>query len=301
MTHRADAFAAIRGLLVLRDEPLAEHTTFRVGGPADLFLVPEHEDALREALIAARDSELPVFILGGGTNVLAADAGFRGAIVLIERNLSRMSIEGERIRVGAGVRLPALGAAALKAGLSGIESLAGIPGAVGGALAINAGAFGAEFIPLVENVDGFTLDGAARRVPRSAIRCGYRTAVYPEPIVFTGATLRLQPDDPRVIGKRSADIRSRRAATQPTRDKSAGCAFRNPPGHSAGRLIDSAGLKGLRVGGATVSTVHANYLVNTGAATADDIRRLIDEVKARVLAASGVRLEEEVRMLGFAS
>jgi len=295
-----DPFRGISELEIRRDESLADHTTFRVGGPADFFLVPKTTDAVREALVRANDASVPIFVLAGGTNVLVADAGYRGAILLIEKNLSEVGFHGVAVRAEAGARLPALAARAVRVGLAGLEALAGVPGAVGGALTMNAGAFGAEFGSLVRRVEGFTLAGEFRAFDRAEIRYGYRTAVYPERIVFTAADLELAEADPVAVGRRAAEIRAKRAASQPTRSHSAGCAFQNPPGRSAGKTIDEAGLKGLRVGGAVVSDVHANYLINTGSASAEDIRRLIALVAERVLAATGVELHPEVRMLGFA-
>lgn len=294
-----DPFAGIADLEVRRDEPMKGHTTFRVGGPADHFLVPGTPEALAEALARARDAGIPAYVLGGGTNLLVADAGYRGAIIEVERNLSELRIDGQRVVVDAGVRLPALAARVVRDGLAGMEPLAGVPGTVGGALGINAGAFGAEFGDLVAQVDGFTYAGEPRRYEASEITYAYRTAVYPEPIVFVGAVLRLREDDPVEIGRRAAEIRATRARSQPTRSKSAGCAFRNPDGGSAGKSIDEAGLKGHRVGGAEVSDVHANYLVNLGDATADDVRRLIEEIQVRVRERLSVELRAEVRMLGF--
>ncbi len=294
------AFEGVPGLRTRTDEPLAPHTTFGVGGTADLFLVPETDEALGTVLKRCREERLPVFVLGGGTNVLVADGGFRGAVIQITQQFETVSAEGERVRVGAGMRLPALGAWAAREGLAGLEPLTGIPGTVGGALGINAGAFGAAFGTFVECVDGFSFAGEPTRCRAGEIRFGYREAVYPEPMVFSSAVLRLRRDDPQAIRARAEETRRRRVATQPLHTRSAGCVFKNPPGDSAGRLIDRLGLKGYRVGGAAVSTVHANYVINDGSATADEIRSLIDTVRGRVEKETGIVLEPEVRMLGFA-
>jgi UDP-N-acetylmuramate dehydrogenase len=299
MVMPRNAFAGIPALETRVDELLAEHTTFRVGGPADYFLVPESVEAIPAVIVRARDASIPLFVLAGGTNVLVADAGYRGAVLLLEKNLNEVTIGKTTIRAQAGARLPALAARAVRHGLAGLEPLAGVPGAVGGALTMNAGAFGAEFGSLVRRVHGFTLAGEPRSFDRAEIHYAYRTAIYPDRLVFTGVELELREEDAVAIGRRAAEIRAKRSASQPTRSHSAGCAFQNPPGGSAGRTIDTAGLKGLRVGGAVVSDVHANYLINTGSATAEDIRRLIALVQERVQAIAGVHLEAEVRMLGF--
>jgi len=294
-----EPFSDIAGLTVTEHEPLASYTTFRVGGPARWLLIPTTPDALSAAMKRVRDEGLESFVLGGGTNVLVADAGFDGVVIRIERNLSDIAVSGDVIEVQAGARMPALAALATRSGLAGMEPLAGIPGTVGGAVGINAGAFGSDVSAMVEWVEGFSESGEWRRVDRADIEYGYRRAVYPEPLVFTGARLRFTPDDPTTIGRRAAEIRARRAATQPTRARSAGCAFKNAGEVSAGRSIDEMGLKGFRVGAAAVSTVHANYIVNTGEATADDVRRLIETVRERVHQGLGIELEVEVRMLGF--
>jgi UDP-N-acetylmuramate dehydrogenase len=299
VSDRDARFEEIEGLDVERDVPMSGWTTFRVGGPVSYFLTPSTPDALRATLRRAREAGVPVYVLGGGTNLLVADEGWSGAIIRVERNIAAVSIEDDEIVVAAGARMPALAALAARAGLSGLEYLAGIPGTVGGALGINAGAFGREFGAYVRHVDGFDYAGEPRRFDASEVRYGYRLAEYPEPIVFTGARLRLERDDPAAIGRRAAEIRAKRQESQPTRSKSAGCAFKNPTGDSAGRLIDASGLKGFAVGAAQVSTIHANYLVNRGAATAAEIRALIRDVQARVLDACGVRLETEVCMLGM--
>ncbi len=300
-TVKATLFRDVAGLRVTEHEILSVHSTFRVGGPTDVFLVPENEDALRIALERSADAAVPVFILGGGTNVLVADAGFRGVVIHIAQEFDRIAADRERVTVGAGTRLPHLAAWTGRERLAGLESLAGIPGTVGGALSINAGAFGAEFGELVSCVDGFSFKGEPIRFEAAEICFGYREAVYPSPMIFTGAVLTLRPDDPASIQARAAEIRRRRGATQPLREQSAGCAFKNPTGESAGRIIDGLGLKGHCVGGAQVSSLHANYIVNAEGASADDIRRLIDDVRDRVAREAGVQLQTEVRMLGFDS
>lgn len=299
MSAGREPFTESTDLRVERDVPMSGYTTFRVGGPVSYLLTPTTQEALRRVLRRAAEAHVPVYALGGGTNLLVADEGWHGAVVRIERNLAEVRIDGREVIARAGARIPALAALAARAGLTGLEYLAGVPGTVGGALGINAGAFGREFGSYVTHVDGFTHAGEPRRYAVSEIHYAYRIADYPEPILFTAARLELEEDDPKAIGRRAAEIRAKRQSSQPTRSKSAGCAFKNPKGDSAGRVIDAAGLKGFAVGGAQVSTVHANYLVNLGGATAKEIRQLIRDVQRRVNDALGITLTTEVRMLGM--
>ena len=297
---------AVRGRLLV-DEPLRAHTSFRVGGPADVLFFPLDPDDLRAGLRLAAAHGLPVTVMGRGTNLLVRDGGVRGLVV----NLGDLSgIEGGEVPPQAAPGTPAELSAlagtplskvinfAVRPGLSGLEWAAGIPGSVGGAVAMNAGAHGHSMGEVVLWVDLMDLAGAERRVPREAIAFAYRSARLPGPgfIVAAGLRLRLS-SEPAVLAenKRCLEEHKRRL---PFGWGSAGSVFKNPPGDAAGRLIDAAGLKGTRVGGAEVSAKHANVIVNVGQATAADILELVRRIQERVLAEAGVALEPEIQVVG---
>lgn len=288
------------GCKVRLDEPLAAKTTLRVGGAARYYAEPSNLCDLRTLLRSARLFGLPVFCLGRGSNLLVADEGYDGLVVRFASGTWRETrmLPGGRIWAAAGVRLKALCGQAAAAGLGGFEFLEGIPGAVGGALRMNAGAMGGWIFDLVERVHFLDGDGRLSDLPRSAFHFGYRKVEEVSRGIALGAVLRSpgrQAD--KTIRGRMDGYSSTRKASQP-REPSAGCIFKNPEGDAAGRLIDAAGAKGLRVGDAEVSTIHANFIVNRGAATADDVLRLIREVRVRVAGSSGVLLEPEVLLVG---
>ncbi len=280
------------------DEPLAEHTTWRVGGAAKRFYTPADSADLVEFLRQLPADE-PLFWLGLGSNLLVRDGGFPGVVIHTRDALNEIgSIGPNRLRAEAGVSCAKVARIAAREGLCGVEFLAGIPGTLGGALAMNAGAFGGETwtrVIAVETVDRF---GEIRARMPEDFRIGYRECLGPAGEWFLAATLELEPGD---VGSGQARIRElldRRAATQPLGLPSCGSVFRNPTGDHAARLIEAAGLKGRSLGGAQVSEKHANFIVNTGTATAAEIEALIGLVQETVLARSGVRLETEVRIIG---
>ncbi|MCF6355344.1 MAG: UDP-N-acetylmuramate dehydrogenase [Candidatus Polarisedimenticolaceae bacterium] len=284
--------------VMLYDEPLARHTSWRVGGPARRFYRPA-ESADLACFLQQLPADEPLLWLGMGSNLLVRDGGFNGTVIAIQGCLSRIAVtEDDLLWAEAGVTSAQVARFAARAGLCGVEFLAGIPGTLGGALAINAGAFGGEIWPLVERVE--TLDQAGRvrvRKPED-FTVGYRKVVAPEGEWFIAAWLRLEQGD---VAKGQARIRQlleQRAATQPLGLPSCGSVFRNPPGDYAARLIESAGLKGSAIGGACVSEKHANFIINTGAATAADIEQLIKKVQQQVAAVHGVELQTEVRIVG---
>lgn len=297
---------AVRGRLLV-GEPLRAHTSFRVGGPADVLFFPLDREDLRAGLRLAAAHGLPVTVMGRGTNLLVRDGGVRGLVV----NLGDLSgIEGGEVPPQAAPGTPADLSAlagtplskvinfAVRPGLSGLEWAAGIPGSVGGAVAMNAGAHGHSMGEVVLWVDLMDLAGAEERVPREAIAFAYRSARLPRPGFIVAAGLRLHlGSEPAVLAenKRCLEEHKRRL---PFGWGSAGSVFKNPPGDAAGRLIDAAGLKGARVGGAEVSTKHANVIVNVGQATAADILELVRRIQAQVLAQAGVTLEPEIQVVG---
>jgi len=266
------------------DEPLAPHTTFRVGGPADVLVEPRDEGELVEVLRAAGEQEIPLRILGGGANLLVRDEGVRGAVVRLSR------LDGRRgDRVQAGRPLPRLVRETLREGLGGLEALAGIPGTLGGAIRMNAGGRAGTIGDVVRAVEVLTLGGEFRRLPRPAVGFRYRGSAL-DGCVVVAAELELRPS-PQAPERFASLLRDKRR-TQPLDRCSAGCIFKNPPGQAAGRLIEACGLKGVRCGGARVSPRHANFIVNEGGATASDILRLIDLIRKRV----PVPLELEVQV-----
>jgi UDP-N-acetylmuramate dehydrogenase len=283
---------------VRRNAPLARLVAFRIGGPADLLVVPRTPGELREAVrVLGEEGVAPVFI-GAGSNVLVGDRGIRGVVVKIGKGVDRVEIDGERVTAGAGAGLPALAFRCARAGLSGLEFAAGIPGSVGGGVVMNAGAHGHAMADVVEAVDVLGPEGE-RRLDRAALEFAYRSSVLQrDRWVVLGATCRLARGDPAVVLARLNAWLAHRGATQPIGPPSSGCIFRNPPGDHAGRLIEAAGGKGLTVGGARVSEIHANYIVNDGNATASDVMALAERVRVRVREHSGVSLELEVKLLG---
>lgn len=283
---------------VRRDAPLARHVAFRIGGPADLLVVPRTLAELRAAVGAlAHEGVAPVFI-GAGSNVLIGDGGIRGVVVKIGKGVDRVEIDGERVMADAGAGLPALAFRTARAGLSGLEFAAGIPGSVGGGVVMNAGAHGHAMDEVVEAADVLAPEGE-RRLDRAALGFAYRSSVLQHhPWVVLRATFRLQRDDPAGILDRLNSWLAHRGATQPIGPPSSGCVFRNPPGDHAGRLIEAAGGKGLTVGGARISEIHANYIVNDGNATAADVMALAEQIRVRVREHSGAILEMEVKLLG---
>jgi UDP-N-acetylenolpyruvoylglucosamine reductase len=303
---RWDARAAALGTLLSggarlnREEPLGARTTLRVGGAARLFAEPATEGDLRVLLVEARRLEVPVLVLGRGSNLIVPDEGVEALVIsLSQRSWSGFEVLADgRVRVGAGLRLKNLCGLAASSGIAGFEFLEGIPGSVGGALRMNAGAMGGWIFDVVEEVRAMGLDGQARTLPRSAMTVDYRHCAELESAIALEAVLRpLSRTDAAAVGRQIEEYRRKRHETQP-REPSAGCIFKNPPGASAGRLIDESGLKGARVGGAEVSSVHANFVINRGDATSEDVLELVRRVRAGVLKAKGVQLEPEVLLYG---
>jgi UDP-N-acetylmuramate dehydrogenase len=288
--------ARMRGT-ALTCEPMARHTTFKIGGPADLAVVPEDADDLKAALHFARSRGLPVLVLGSGSNTLVRDGGIRGMVILPEK-FQDLSREGNEVTAGAGVRISRLLAFCCKQGLAGLEFLSGVPGTVGGAVWGNAGAWGGATAERLARVDLVTEEGDDLFLGRDVIPFAYRFSGFPKGAVIVRATFALQPGDPTAIRQRISRWLVRRNASQPVEFRSAGSIFKNPPGEYAGRLVDAAGVKGTRIGGAKISEKHGNFFVNLGEAQAADVLALVELARERVRATAGIELELEIRVVG---
>ena len=284
-----------------RKVPMAEHTTWRCGGAAERVYAPSSLDDL-SAYLAGLAEDVPLTWLGRGSNVLVRDGGMRGVVVQLREPLSEIVLEPPKVRAQGGAPCARLATITAAAGFGGLEFLAGIPGTVGGALAMNAGAAGSELWDFVESIETVDRQGARHEFSAGQIKAGYRFAEIPAGHGVVAGTFRLEPaEDPAQPGRRLRELMDHRRTTQPVSHPSGGSVFRNPPGGHAGRLIEEAGLKGCRIGGAEVSRTHANFIVHEGMASAADIERLIEYVRDAVEQHSGVRLELEVRILGEAA
>jgi UDP-N-acetylmuramate dehydrogenase len=284
------------------DEPLSRHTSFRIGGPADVWVEVADAEEIRRVQTIAAAAALPLFVLGGGTNVLVSDRGVRGIVVHLGRPLAcldwRANGHGLHVRAGAALPLKRLVTEAIARDLTGLEFAEGIPGTVGGGLLMNAGAFGGEIGNIVEYVDGVDAHGEPQRIPRGALRFGYRRFDLPPGFIVTRLEFLLQPGDRAAIHAKRNDAKRRRETHQPLGCPNAGSIFKNPPGEYAGRLLEAVGMKGERRGGAMVAEQHANFIVNVGGATAADVHALMIEAARRVWEAKGVRLEPEIKLVG---
>ncbi len=277
------------------EEPLARYTTIGLGGPAEMMVYPASTEQLIAVLRSTVEHELPVRILGGGSNLLVSDEGVRGAVIHTgAMKIVRFS-EGAGVEVEAGVHFPGLVRAAVSRGLRGLEGGVGIPGSVGGVLAMNAGAYGFAMADWVDEVTVVAPGKGKLVLARDQVDFRYRSSSFGDNIVVARCRLRLTEDEPAAIRADMDKQLSLRKNTQPVGVKSAGCIFKNPPGESAGRIIDELGLKGLRIGGARVSEVHANFIVHGGDACAGDVMSLVEEVRERVYLATKLELEEEVK------
>jgi UDP-N-acetylmuramate dehydrogenase len=288
----------LRGRLVA-DAAIAEATWFRVGGPAEALFSPADEDDLAYVL-SALPREIPVTTIGLGSNLIVRDGGVAGLVIRLGgRAFGSVEImEGFRVAVGAATPDQHLAKAAAIAGVDGLAFLRGVPGSIGGALVMNAGAHGGETKDILVEACGFDRTGTKRTLSNAEMGFSYRHSVAPDDIVFTRATFHGRPGDPQAIEAEMERITRAREASQPIREKTGGSTFKNPPGLKAWELIDKAGCRGLGVGAARVSTMHCNFLINTGTATAADLEALGEEVRRRVLETSGVALEWEIKRIG---
>jgi UDP-N-acetylmuramate dehydrogenase len=296
MSWREEIARRVRGELT-PDAPLAPRTAIKVGGPADLLVRPADPDALAELLRAVRELGVPLAVLGGGANTLVADAGVRGVVLRLPPELAPESADGERLVLGGGAPTSRLWTRGHALGLVGMEFIAGIPGTLGGAVAMNAGTRAGEMKDVVARVELATAEGAGF-VEARTLAFGYRTCRLPEGAVVTRVELALRRGDVEASARRMQEDRARRRATQPLDLPTFGSTFTNPPGDFAGRLVEAAGLKGHRVGNATWSPLHANFVSNLGGATARDVLALVSLARARVKERFGIVLEPEVRLLG---
>lgn len=295
-TVSADTMQPLRGRLRL-GQPMGRYTSWRVGGPADRLYLPRDQEDLRQFLAHWRQG--PVTWVGMGSNLLVRAGGIRGTVVIMAGALNDMQqVDQVTVRAGAGVSCAKLARFCANAGLAGAEFLAGVPGTLGGALAMNAGAHGGETWPLVKKVELLDADGNLQERVPADFQIGYRSVQGMADACFVAAELSLRPEDPAIVNRRIRDWLARRAETQPLDMPSCGSVFRNPPGDHAARLIETCGLKGRRIGGAQISEKHANFIVNTGTASPADIEMLIHEVGEIVEQRTGIRLHPEVRVLG---
>ena len=284
---------------LLLDAPMREHTTFEIGGPADCLIKPASMEETQQILRLVKEYELPLTFVGNGSNMLVSDKGIRGVVVNFADTFNAIRVEGTKMTVGAGALLKDIAEAAAQHSLAGLEFACGIPGSIGGAVFMNAGAYGGETKSVVKAVRAVTRDGEVKTYSLDALELGYRHSIFQtngEAIVEV--ELELTPGSEEEIRASIADFTQRRESKQPLEMPSAGSTFKRPEGYFAGTLIDQTGLKGLSVGGAQVSTKHAGFVVNKGGATAADVINLIHEVQKRVKEAHGVELQPEVRLIG---
>jgi UDP-N-acetylmuramate dehydrogenase len=297
-----DALREALGDRLRLGEPLARYTSLRVGGSADAYVLAESADDVRAVARHATVHGVPLLVLGGGTNLLISDRGVRGIVLRLGRafDYARWTIAGDEavVAVGAGARVGRIVRRSVAAGFAGIEPAEGIPGAIGGVLFMNAGAYGWEMASVVQAVSGVTSAGELMQLDRSALSFRYRRAMLPPGFVVLEVTLRLRRESVRGVRERMLALRERRVQAQPQGSPSAGSMFKNPPGDFAGRLVDAAGLKGTRIGQAQISQQHGNFFVNLGGACAAEVKALMDLAQRVVWERFQIRLEPEVRLVG---
>lgn len=284
---------------VLTDEPLKNHVTFRVGGAADYFVSPESAEEVQKIILLCKEAGMPYYILGNGSNLLVSDQGYRGVIIQIYKSMSEISVKGEFVTAQAGALLSAIAAKAAGESLAGFEFASGIPGTIGGAAVMNAGAYGGEMKDVLEQVTVLTKEGELLTIPREELDMGYRTSkVAKNQYIVLEAAIHLAHGEQEKIREKMNELKEKRTTKQPLEYPSAGSTFKRPEGYFAGKLIEEAGLRGFQVGGAQVSEKHCGFVINKDNATAAEVRELIRQVSERVKANSGVTLEPEVKMLG---
>jgi UDP-N-acetylmuramate dehydrogenase len=292
----------IAGLRVKRSEPMARYTSMKIGGPADYFIEVETEHALQNLVRLLKRHHSAFYLLGNGSNVLISDRGIRGAVLRLAGEFRRAEWREEGLtvllRVGAAYAVTQLVREAARRGYGGLEFAEGIPGTVGGALVMNAGAYGSEFEKVVESVEGVTEQGEVIRLARTEMTFTYRDSHLPAGMLVTRVAMRLHREDAARVKSKIHELVSRRKSSQPSGQPNSGSMFRNPPGDFAGRLIEAAGLKGKRLGQSQISERHANFIVNLGGAKADNVRELMELARSEVKRQFGVELVPEVRLVG---
>ena len=296
-SHLIDRLPKVRGRLTA-DAPLAQVTWFRVGGPAEVMFRPADVEDL-SAFLAAKPADVPVTVVGVASNLLVRDGGIKGVVIRLGRGFVEIDTKDNVVTAGAGALDFNVALTAREAGIGGLEFLSGIPGTVGGGLRMNAGAYGSEFKDVLESAAALDAAGGHHELSLDDLHLSYRHSGVPADWIFVAARFKGADDDKLAIARRMGEIQEAREQSQPIRAKTGGSTFANPPGHKAWQLIDEAGCRGIRRGGAMISDKHANFLINTGEATAADIESLGEEVRARVLAKTGITLEWEIKRVGM--
>lgn len=284
---------------VLVDEPMKKHTTFRVGGAADYFVMPKDKEEVKAIVALCKKEQMPYYVIGNGSNLLVGDKGYRGVIIQIYKEMNEITVNGQVIRAQAGALLSKIGNTALEAGLTGFEFAAGIPGAVGGAVVMNAGAYGGEMKDILASATVLTSDGTVMKMSKEELELGYRTSIIAKKgYIVLEAEYQLAMGEKSEIRARMDELKTQRVTKQPLEYPSAGSTFKRPEGYFAGKLIQDAGLRGFQVGGAQVSEKHCGFVINKGHATAADVAELMKQVADKVYQEFGVTLEPEVKRLG---
>lgn len=284
---------------VKKDEPMKSHTTFRVGGPADYFVTPQTAEEVAKVIEVCTQEKVPYYIVGNGSNLLVSDKGYEGVIIQIYKQMNQVKVEGAQIHAQAGALLSMIAKRALDAELTGFEFAAGIPGTLGGACVMNAGAYGGEMKDVLKSVTVLTDKGEVKTLAKEELELGYRTSVIAKKgYIVLEAVLELQKGEKEKIQAVMDDLKERRVTKQPLEYPSAGSTFKRPEGYFAGKLIQDAGLRGFQVGGAQVSEKHCGFVINKDQATASDVMNLMNQVSDKVYEEFGVRLQPEVKRLG---
>lgn len=284
---------------VLTDEPMKNHTTFRIGGPADYYVMPANAKQIAEIMKVCRRENISYYIIGNGSNLLVGDGGIRGVVIQIYKNYNRIQAEGMRMKVQAGAMLSAVSRRAQEAELTGLEFASGIPGTIGGAAVMNAGAYGGEMKDVIVAADVLTSEGEIITIPVEDMKLGYRTSIFKEKeYIVLDVVLELQKGNGEQVRAKMAELKERRVSKQPLEYPSAGSTFKRPEGYFAGKLIQDAGLRGYRVGNAQVAEKHCGFVINRGDATAKEVIQLIRDVQRKVKDEFQVDLETEVKFMG---
>ena len=284
---------------VRTDEPMKQHTTFRIGGAADYFVSPQTTDQIKNIIDLCKSEAMPWYVIGNGSNLLVSDQGYRGVIIQLYKEMSQVEVEGNVIRAQAGASLARIAGAALEAGLTGFEFAAGIPGTLGGACVMNAGAYGGEMKDVLVRVTVLDEDDKIHVIEKDDLELGYRTSIIAKKgYTVLGAEIELQEGEKEAIRTRMNELKEKRVTKQPLEYPSAGSTFKRPEGYFAGKLVQDAGLRGFRVGDAMVSEKHCGFVINAGEATAAQVDELMKQVSAKVREQFGVTLEPEVKRLG---